>query len=237
MDISQDVLAHWLSLARHTPLGVSCDLDGTLLPFVATPSASRLLPGLAELLCGLAALLGLSLAIVSGRPREDLERLLAPILGVWLVAEHGGWRRRAGAWEAAVDQQPEDVEPLAARLQHLAGAVPGALVERKTWSVTLHYRLVPELERAALLVAVDAALEEWLAQAPGFERLDGVEMLEVRPARMRKSLAGVSALFLQNHTLRKKRGGLENVRSRFSRAFVAAVGEAMKANSRLVMRL
>jgi alpha,alpha-trehalose-phosphate synthase [UDP-forming]/trehalose-phosphatase len=189
MDIPQSVRAHWLSLARHTPLGVICDLDGTLLPFVATPSASRLPPELAELLCGLAALPGLSLAIISGRPREDLERLLGPVPGAWLVAEHGGWRRRAGAWEAAVDQQAEDIEPLAARLRHLAAAVPGALVERKTWSVTFHYRLVSERERVALLVAVDAALEEWLAQAPGFERLDGVAMLEVRPARMRKSLA------------------------------------------------
>src|SRR5712691_9035632 len=133
MDIPQGVLAHWPSLARHTPLGVICDLDGTLLPFVATPSESRLSPGLAELLSGLAALPGLSLAIVSGRPREDLERLLTPVPDACLVAEHGGWHRRAGAWEAAVDRPPEDVEPLAARLQHLAAAVPGALVERKTW--------------------------------------------------------------------------------------------------------
>ena len=189
MNIPQGLLAHWLALARHTPLGVICDLDGTLLPFVATPSEARLPPGLAELLSGLATLPGLALVIVSGRPREDLERVLAPVPGAWLVAEHGGWRRRAGAWEAAIDRQPEDVELLAARFQHLAAPVPGALVERKTWSVTFHYRLVPELERAALLVAVDAALEEWLAQTPGFERLDGVEVLEVRPSRMRKSLA------------------------------------------------
>ena len=73
MDSHQGLLAHWLSLARHTPLGVACDLDGTLLPFVATPSESQLPPELAELLSGLAALPGLSLAIVSGRPREDLE--------------------------------------------------------------------------------------------------------------------------------------------------------------------
>jgi len=37
MDTYQELLAHWLSLARHTPLGVICDLDGTLLPFVSTP--------------------------------------------------------------------------------------------------------------------------------------------------------------------------------------------------------
>ena len=189
MDISQDALMHWRSLARHTPLGVICDLDGTLLPFVATPSESQLPLALAELLSELAALPGLSLVIVSGRPREDLERLLVPVPAAWLVAEHGGWRRRGGAWEAAVDLQVEDVESLAARLRHLTAPVPGVLIERKTWSVAFHYRLVPEQERAALRGEVDAAVEEWLAQAPGFERLEGVEMLEVRPSRMHKGLA------------------------------------------------
>jgi trehalose 6-phosphate synthase len=170
-------------------LGVICDLDGTLLPFVSTPSESKLDPELAGQLSGLAALPGLSLAIVSGRPREDLDRLLAPVPGVFLVAEHGGWRRGEGAWEATVDRQPKDVEPLAVTLLQLAKSVPGTLVERKTWSVTFHYRMVTEPDRAALLVEVDAAIEEFLAQAPDFEQLDGVEMLEVRPSRIRKSLA------------------------------------------------
>jgi alpha,alpha-trehalose-phosphate synthase [UDP-forming]/trehalose-phosphatase len=191
MDTYQGFLAHWLPLARHTPLGVICDLDGTLLPFVSTPSESRLPPGLAVKLSELAALQGLSLAIVSGRPREDLERLLAPVPGVWLVAEHGGWRRSTGAWEATVDRQSRDVEPLATRLGQIAASIPGALVERKTWSVAFHYRLVPEPERSAMLVAVDVAIEEYLAQAPGFARLEGVEMFEVRPSHMRKSIAVV----------------------------------------------
>ena len=189
MDSHQGLLAHWLSLARHTPLGVICDLDGTLLPFVSTPSESKLPPGLAVKLSELAALQGLSLAIVSGRPREDLDRLLAPVSGAWLVAEHGGWRRSTGAWEATVDRRPGEVESLATRLRQIAASVPGALVERKTWSVTFHYRLVPEPEREAMTVAVDAAIEEYLAQAPGFERLEGVEVFEVRPSHMRKSIA------------------------------------------------
>jgi trehalose 6-phosphate synthase len=185
----QGLLAHWLSLARHTPLGVICDLDGTLLPFAATPSESRLSPELAELLSELASLQGLSLAIVSGRPRKDLERLLAPVPDAWLVAEHGGWRRRTGAWEATIDSGSEDIESLVVKLQHIATQVPGAMVEHETWTVTFHYRLVPELERAALLVEIDATVEEWLAQTSGFERLDGVEILVVRPSPLRKSLA------------------------------------------------
>ena len=170
MDSHQGLLAHWLSLARHTPLGVICDLDGTLLPFVSTPSGSKLPPGLAVKLSELAALQGLSLVIVSGRPREELDRLLAPVSGAWMVAEHGGWRRSTGAWEATVDRRPGEVESLATRLLQIAASVPGALVERKTWSVTFHYRLVPEPEREAMTVAVDAAIEEYLAQAPGFRQ-------------------------------------------------------------------
>src|SRR5262245_19623106 len=114
MNIPQGVLAQWRALAGYTPLGVLCDVGGTLLPFVATPSESRLPSEVAELLSGPVALPGLSLAIVSGRPREDLERLLAPVPGAWLVAEHGGWRRRGGAWEAVIDLQSEHIEPLAA---------------------------------------------------------------------------------------------------------------------------
>ena len=189
MDTNQGLLDHWRSLARHTPFGVICDLDGTLIPLVSTPSEARLPPGLAAKLSELSGLQGLTLAIVSGRPREDLERLMAPVPGVWLVAEHGGWRRSTGAWEATVGRKPGEVEPLATSLRQIAASVPGAMVERKTWSVTFHYRLVPEPERAALLVAIDAAIEEYLSQAPEFARLDGVEMLEVRPSQMRKSTA------------------------------------------------
>jgi alpha,alpha-trehalose-phosphate synthase [UDP-forming]/trehalose-phosphatase len=183
------VVEHWRSLARHTPLAVLADLDGTLIRFSATPFESRLGPELVALLNQIAALPGLLLAVVSGRPRADLEHLLAGVSGLRLVAEHGGWRRGEGAWEAALQGLPEEIGPLADAIERLAAQVPGALVERKTWSMTLHYRRVAEPEREALLVAAAAALEDWLARAPGFERLDGSEMLEIRSARMRKSLA------------------------------------------------
>jgi trehalose-phosphatase len=88
-----------------------------------------------------------------------------------------------------VDLQAVDMESLIARLQQLTASVPGTLIEGKLWSVAFHYRLIPKQERAALRMTIDAAVEEWLGQAPGFERLDGVEMLEVRPSRMRKGLA------------------------------------------------
>src|SRR3954453_12863793 len=100
-----------------------------------------------------------------------------------------------------------------------------------------------DLLRIALAEAVDFGREVPFVSAPVVgivardtkgreQRLQLQKYLVLTPADV--EILGVSALFLQNHTLRKKRGGQENVRSRFSRAFVAALGEVAKVNSRLV---
>ncbi len=184
-----ETAAHWLGLARHTPLAVLADLDGTLVPFAATPEEARPGPGLVSLLGDLAALPGLSLAVASGRTRESLEAALAGAPDLWLVAEHGGWRRAAGAWQGPADPAPGATGDLAGVFEALASAYAGARVERKTWSVALHWRSVPLGARGALLVAAEAEAARWVAAHPGHERLLGDHVLEVRPARMRKSLA------------------------------------------------
>ena len=82
----QETLAHWQALARHTPLAVVCDLDGTLVPFTATPIESALPPSLVALLNELAALDGVRLTIASGRLREQLQHIMAPVPEAWLMA-------------------------------------------------------------------------------------------------------------------------------------------------------
>src|SRR5579862_6789238 len=66
---------YWLSLARHRPLGILSDLDGTLLPFANTPDAARPTPEIRSLVHDLASLRDVGLAIVSGRSREVLDGL------------------------------------------------------------------------------------------------------------------------------------------------------------------
>lgn len=187
--MTKDIQIHWQTLARHSPLGIICDLDGTLLPFTPDPAQSELPPHLIQLLTGLAAMPGVQLAIVSGRLRDQLERILAPVPGVWLVAEHGAWRRRDDTWEQATAHIDNRISSLADMLESVAAPVRGAMVERKSWSVAFHYRRVASVAREALHVEVDALLDEWLAQNPDFERLDGSQVVEVRPAHIRKSLA------------------------------------------------
>ena len=177
-----------MAFARHTPLGILCDLDGTLVPFASSPEEARPDEGAVALVESLAALPGVSIAVVSGRPKDWLERFF-PSPHVFLVAEHGAQRRGAGAWEVASELDPAPLAALAEDLEALAARHPGALVERKTSTVALHYRQVPRNRRGELLVETYGLIDAFVTKHPTYERLEGSAVAEVRPTSVRKSLA------------------------------------------------
>ncbi len=180
--------AHWLALARWTPLAILADLDGTLVPFAETPDLARPTAEILDLASALAVEAGVTLAIVSGRPREDLDRFFKDCEHLILVGEHGGWRRDGGAWQPAVEASQDEVADLAEKLEDLARRHPRALVERKTWSVAFHFRTIPERHREGAFVEVEDHVNRWLADHPRFASLSGAEVLEIRPARMNKGI-------------------------------------------------
>jgi alpha,alpha-trehalose-phosphate synthase [UDP-forming]/trehalose-phosphatase len=187
---------HWLSVARSPSLGVLTDLDGTLIPFAATPDAARPKPDVRKLLRDLAGTPGTVVAVVSGRPRDVLETYFADCPGLLLVAEHGGWRRDDGGWQPAIESATDEVESLTRMLGGIADRYPGALVERKTWSVAFHFRAISPVERNAAVVEVDSIIGTWLAHHRSFALLRGAKVLEVRPAPMVK---GRAVAWLRDH--------------------------------------
>jgi len=180
---------YWLTLARHSPLGILSDLDGTLLPFAPTPDEARPSAELAELVGDLASLPDTMLVIVSGRPRTTLDEFFPPPRKIRIVAEHGAWRSRHDGWEPTVKIDPGAVDSLAIELGRLQSQHKAALVERKTWSVAIHYRRVPTPEKIELLVQAAAIIRPWTETHPDFELLNGSEVLEVRPRGARKASA------------------------------------------------
>lgn len=181
--------SYWHSLLTHTPLALLTDLDGVLLPFAATPELARPTPELLALIDSLATSPGLSLAIVSGRPRDVLDSYFPNRRGLVLFAEHGGWKRGPQGWEPAIAADEHAIDSLFAELEAIAKSVPGVKLERKTWSVAVHFRVVPSHQRASLLIEVSAAVEGWLDSHSDFEILWGSKVLEVRPRAARKSIA------------------------------------------------
>jgi trehalose 6-phosphate synthase len=179
---------HWLALARHTPLGILCDLDGTLVPFARTPDEARPDPTTVALVESLAAQPNVAMAIVSGRPRTWLESFF-PSPKIFLVAEHGTSRRGMAAWENVGEVEREPIEGLAAALEKIARKHVGALIERKQTSVALHYRQVPRERRGELLIEAYGVIDSFVTRHPSFERLEGVLVSEIRPAAVKKSSA------------------------------------------------
>lgn len=176
----------WRDLATHPRLAVLCDLDGTLVPFAATPAQATLDPEVPAILAALARG-GVQVVIVSGRPRPALEPLAEIIPDAWWVAEHGAWWRSGDRWEGPPAPTPE-LDDLEATLRALA-QVPGVRYERKSLSVCIHWRLVAPADRAALIASAELACEEWLEAHADYEQLLGVDMMEVRPRHIHKGAA------------------------------------------------
>jgi alpha,alpha-trehalose-phosphate synthase [UDP-forming]/trehalose-phosphatase len=182
------VTDHWLALARHTPLGILCDLDGTLVPFAQTPEQARPDTEAVSLVTTFAEQPGVTVAIVSGRPKAWLEEFF-PSPHVFLVAEHGASRRGMGAWENVGEVDPAPLEELAASLYTLVQRHRGALLERKQTTVAVHYRQVTRDRRPELLIEAYAIIDAFVTRHPSFELLEGSLVAEIRPASVKKSSA------------------------------------------------
>jgi trehalose 6-phosphate synthase len=180
---------YWRALAEHSPLGILTDLDGTLLPFAATPAEARPTPEILSLVADLSSLDGVTLAIVSGRPRETLDEFFPAPRSFLLAAEHGAWRCDADGWRSTLAIDERAIDQLAKELRALMSKYPLLTCERKTWSFALHFRRLPEHRKPGMLVQASAVVDPWLDAHPEFEPLWGAQVLEIRPKAARKSTA------------------------------------------------
>jgi len=122
------------------------DVDGTLLEIAATPDSVLVAASLQDLLDRLRIVLGGAVALISGRPIVDLDRLFGPRR--WAAAGVHGLERRdsQGRWHSQNGFDVALVAQARDRLQQLADRLPGTILEDKGMSVALHYRQVPHLE-------------------------------------------------------------------------------------------
>lgn len=122
------------------------DYDGTLHGFSKSisPNAVRPTPRLKSQLKDISEQTDTTVCIISGRSRATLDGWFKNIPHLTLVAEHGAWIKRDGAWQSRVE--PFDKRPILDTLHSYATRTPGAIVEEKDFALVWHYRRVnPEL--------------------------------------------------------------------------------------------
>jgi trehalose 6-phosphate phosphatase len=164
------------------------DFDGTLVDIAPQHDLVVIPPGLVVVLAQLSASLSGALAIVSGRPLDELDAYLAP-LKLPLAAEHGAVYRLAN--QPPMASTPPALQEIVRVASSLAAQHPGLRVEIKSHALALHYRHAPELEQLCL-VAMAQAVE----RSQGIELLHGKCVLEAKPAGVSKGTA-IQALMRQ----------------------------------------
>lgn len=153
------------------------DYDGTLTPIVDRPDLARLAPEMRETLARLAQVC--TVAVVSGRGLEDVRRLVAAPELIY-AGSHGfeiaGPEGLSIRSEKGTEYLPA-LDEMEARLQARLQPVRGALVERKRFSIAVHYRLVDPDDQPQIEAAVKAALQAH----PGFRKGLGKKVYEIQP--------------------------------------------------------
>ena len=158
------------------------DYDGTLTPIVLDPATAYLSPAMQQILTALMRHPHYQVAMVSGRALADLQGRAAG-LALYMAGNHGlqiAGPEIAYCHPEAVQLQPL-LQTLAQDLQQELETIPGAWVEDKGLTLTVHMREVP----AAYVPLVQRLVLRLLRPALEARTLalrTGKAVLEVRPA-------------------------------------------------------
>ena len=156
------------ALAARRPLLLASDYDGVLSPLVDDPSAAGPEPGVAEALERLAAVDGVTVALVSGRGVADLQRTSGFTGSYRWVGSHGAEFDGPLTGELA-DRR----DRLAERLEPVVAEADGAWLEVKPASVAVHVRKVQDRVLAArVLENARAVADSSLTMKPGKDVLE-----------------------------------------------------------------
>jgi trehalose 6-phosphate phosphatase len=166
-------------------LALLLDVDGTLLDIAPTPREVVVPPELPETLARIRDRMGGALALVSGRPIAEIDEFFAPLRLV-AIGGHGA-EMRPVADGVTITGRAAPLDPIfRQRLKDVAANHPGVLIEDKSYSIALHYRLVPK-QGVALIHDVKHAYAAWADQS--YELLAGKAVLEIKCAAFNKGSA------------------------------------------------
>jgi len=175
--VTDDDFNRWLGrFVAERRLVLFLDYDGTLTPLRRHPSEATLSSGMRAALEAVAARADTDVTVVSGRALDDIQMLVS-VPGITYAGNHGLEIHGPGFDEF----RHEDVAHYTARLVELVprldeACIPGAWVEEKGASLTVHYREADDSQHERFAEEVRAII-----QRAGFQARDAHCAIEARP--------------------------------------------------------
>jgi alpha,alpha-trehalase len=171
-----EIMDEIVERSKTSGLAMFLDYDGTLTPIVPRPEDAILTDSMRETVKRLSE--KCTLGVVSGRELQDVKNLVK-LDDIVYAGDHGfnidAPGAEGGAYRPAEKFLPA-VKKAAADLNSALEGVPGAWVEEKTFTLSIHYRQTPE-ERAG---EVEKLVEKKAAELD-LRLTSGKKVYEFRP--------------------------------------------------------
>ncbi len=172
-----DSLAQIESQTAGKQLAVFLDYDGTLTPIVERPELAVLSAEARRVVEDLASLC--PVAVISGRDLLDVRNLVG-VDGIYYAGSHG-FDIEGPAGKQFSLQQGEDFLPLLdeleKQLRKRLASINGSELERKKFSIAVHYRRVDPAQSAE----VERIVDEEMARQPRLRKTLGKKVFDLQP--------------------------------------------------------
>ena len=150
------------------------DFDGTLVEFADHPNFVQLAPETRDAVRNAYHAVDGALAIITGRNISDIDQYFAP-LRLPVAGVHGLTRRGAKGELHNAATNASVLSAIADELENQLTGEEGLLIERKSGSIALHYRLRPDLEETCV-----AAVDRAVAAAESIHLMRGKMVIEAK---------------------------------------------------------
>ena len=153
------------------------DYDGTLTPIVDRPDMAIMSKQMREIVTQLSKMH--TVAIVSGRMREDVENLVK-IDGIFYAGSHGFDIKGPGF--SLVQPKAQEVIPVVSSiiegLKKELQDIPGVIIEEKKFSTAVHYRLVKDKSH---MPRIEKAVNQIVENEDSVRLMSGKMVFEILP--------------------------------------------------------
>jgi trehalose 6-phosphate phosphatase len=169
-------IQHIASRTKDKRIALFLDYDGTLTPIVDDPEKALLSTSMRKVLRKVAKTL--PLAVISGRDLRDVQKLVR-IQGIYYAGSHGFEFAGPKGMQSEHQDGPKFLPALDKAEKELSERIdlPGARIERKKFSLAVHFRKVKEDKVAS----IQQTVKEVAALHPDLRQAGGKKIFELQP--------------------------------------------------------